>query len=116
LRKASNVPKSVSAEIRIRSSCAGRAKTSRYCSRGYESLCGLRIANPPQSKATKRCQPGTSRTTNNRKFPLADGLSRVAQCFANILDLKVRMSNQISGSAMPSLTMPTTVATGTVRH
>src|ERR1700730_3365970 len=67
---------------------------SAYCSRGYESHCGPRIANPPQSKVTKRCQPGTSRTTNNRKFPLADGLSRVAQCGANILDLKVGMSKQ----------------------
>src|ERR1019366_10790986 len=27
------------------------------CSRGYESRCGLRIANPPRSKVTKRCQP-----------------------------------------------------------
>src|ERR1700730_6328260 len=67
---------------------------SAYCSRGYESHCGLRIAKPPQSKVTKHCQPGTSRTTNNRKFTLADGLSRVAQCFANILELKVGMSSQ----------------------
>ena len=48
--------------------------------------------NPPRSKVTKRCQPGTSRTTNDGKFPLADGFSRVAQRFANILDLKVRIS------------------------
>src|ERR1017187_6848341 len=65
---------------------------SACCSRGYEPHCGLRIANPQQSKVTKRCQPGTSRTTHDGKFPLADGLSRVAQCFANILDLKVGIS------------------------
>src|ERR1019366_6874011 len=65
---------------------------SACCSRGYESRCGLRIANPPRSKVTKRCQPGTSRATNDGKFPLADGLSRVAQCLANILDLKVGIS------------------------
>src|ERR1035438_4206530 len=50
--------------------------------------------HPPRSKVTKRCQPGTSRTTNDRKFPLADGLSRIAQCFAHILDLKVGVSSQ----------------------
>src|ERR1022692_3688327 len=65
---------------------------SACCSRGYESRCGLRIANPPRSKVTKRCQPGTSRTTHNGKLPLAGGLSRLAQCFANTLDLKVGIS------------------------
>ena len=65
---------------------------SACCSFGYESRCGLRIAYPLRSKVTKRCQPGTSRTTNDGKFPLADGLRRVAQCFANILDLKVGIS------------------------
>src|ERR1019366_9297117 len=65
---------------------------SACCSRGYELRCGLRFANPPRSKVTKRCPPGTSRTTNDGKFPLADGLSRVAQSFANILDLKVGIS------------------------
>src|ERR1700675_5122427 len=60
---------------------------SAYCSRGYESHCGPRLANPPQSRVTKRCQLGTSRTTDNRKFPLTDGLSRVAEGFANILNL-----------------------------
>ena len=35
-----------------------------------------------------------SRTTSDGKFPLADGLSRVAQRFANVLDLKVRISIQ----------------------
>src|SRR5271166_97514 len=59
---------------------------------GYESRCGLRIANPPRSKVTKRCQPGTTGTTNDGKFPLTEGFSRVAQCFANILDLKVGIS------------------------
>jgi hypothetical protein len=38
---------------------------SACCSRGYELRCGLRTANPPRSKVTKHCQPGTSRTTNN---------------------------------------------------
>jgi hypothetical protein len=97
LRKANKVAKSVSAETRIRSSSAARAKTSRSVAfasgnREYESRCRLRIANPPRSKVTKRCQLGTSRTTNDGKFPLADGLRRVAQRFANILDLKVGIS------------------------
>src|SRR5271163_3770520 len=61
-------------------------------SRGHESRCGLRTANPPQSQVTKRCPRGTSRTTNDGKFPLAYSLSCVAQCFANILDLKVGVS------------------------
>src|ERR1017187_1726301 len=65
---------------------------SACCSRGYESSRGLRIANPPRSKVTKRCQPGTSRTTHDGKFPLPDGLSRVAQGFANIPALKVGIS------------------------
>ena len=65
---------------------------SACCSRGYEQRCGPRIINPPRSKGTKHCQPGTSRTTNDGKFPLADGLSCLAQGFANILDLKVGIS------------------------
>ncbi len=63
-----------------------------YYSREDESHRGLRIANPLQSKVTKHCQLEISRTTGDGKLPLADGLSRKAQCFANIFDLKVRIS------------------------
>ena len=84
---------------------------SACCSRGYESRCGLRIANRPRLKVTKRCQSETSRTTKDGKFSLADGLSRIAQCFANILDLEVGISIQDFRLPMPSPTMPTTVAT-----
>ena len=63
-----------------------------YYSRERESHRGLRIANPLRSKVTKHCLLGISRTTDNGKLALADGLSRKAQCFANIFDLKVRIS------------------------
>ena len=53
-------------------------------SREYESRCGLRISNPPQSRLTWHFQLGTSRTICNRKVPLANGF----RCFPNILDTR----------------------------
>ena len=44
---------------------------------------------PPASVHLPHYPLAISRTTGDGKFPLADSLSRVAQCFANILDLKV---------------------------
>src|ERR1019366_5207592 len=51
---------------------------SACCILGYESSCPPPNRKPSAIKVTMRRQTGTSRTTNDGKCPLADGLSRKA--------------------------------------
>ncbi len=70
-RKARRLAKSASAEIRVRSSLAARAKTSESLlacrSRAREPRRGRRLAGPPQSTAIVHCQRGISRTTGDSR-------------------------------------------------
>jgi hypothetical protein len=105
-RKAKRVPKSVSAEIRVRSSLAARANISWSvpfpCHSGaHERHRGPQPAGPLRPRATKHCPQEISRTTGHREFALADRFSGITQCFTDVFKLEVRICLENLGLCHP---------------
>ena len=95
---ASKVPKSVSAETTMRSSCCARSKISSSVApvarnREHERHRGLAAGEAQRRAETWRCRREISRS-NQWQLPFAHSRGRVLQCLKDVVALKIGISRK----------------------